>query len=312
MEGDLCHDIHGDKPFGSYLLQDVALKGPAALISLASGPLVLEQNAGLLEHDDLLDVIVSHREEPSSAHPVEHQEALSLVSTCSSCFWHWMMDSLPKVLIAEESGFTGTYIIPSGDMLPTYVESMSLLGVSKERCQPYTDEGCIAQRLWVPTYFSGFNAPYNARFIRRYRERVLATVAPQVDSSQRLYVARKPNAKYRRVVNHSDVERVLQQFGFSTTYFEDLNVREQIALASRASGFVAPHGSGVTHSLFMKEGSFLLEFFPSQRRASCDCYEQLANVLNHSYASLESVRDSGDDIEVDLKRLENSLKSNLT
>ncbi len=303
LKGELCRDIYGDMPYGVYVAPEAVLSGKGALISLSDGKLIREQNAGLLEHDDLLKELASFTPSASGREAARIEEAVSLVSTCTDCFWHWMMDSLPKVVLTEESGFSGAYIVPTGELARTCVESLALLGIGPERCVPYSDRGCAVTRLWIPTYFSGFNAPFNPAFIKRYRERLLSSAKIDMDSPERMYVARKSSARHRRVINHEAVEVTLKEYGFGTVFFEDRTLREQISLASRASIIVAPHGSGLTHSLFMKEGSSLVELFPFRRNYSCDCYERLATVMSHRYVSLESDTDRGDDLFVDIEKL---------
>lgn len=307
LKGKLCRDIYGDLPYGAYVVPEVVLSGDGALIALSDGRLIREQNAGLLEHDELLDELESFKQSPVTGEAARLKEAVSLLSTCTDCFWHWMMDSLPKVVLAEESGFSGSYIVPAGELARAAIESLALLGIGAERCVPYSISGCVVERLWIPTYFSGFNASCNPAFIKWYRERLLSSARISTDSPKYMYVARKSSARNRRVINHDEVERILQSHGFETVFFEDLTLREQISRAAQASIIVAPHGSGLTHSLFMNEGSALVELFPFQRRSSCDCYERLATVMNHRYVSLETEADRGEDLFVDLEKLRTTL-----
>ena len=304
----LCHDIHGDHPFGIYVVKDGVIRGDGGIMSTPHGEFLLEQNAGLLENDELLRQIARVASSPSSGSSITVEHLISLVSTCTDCFWHWMMDSLPKAFIAEQSGYSGSYLVPSGGPTAMRIESMELLGIEPSRLITQASDEYRVRNLSIPTYFSGFNAPFNPIFMRAYRDHILSHVAPSSSSPEKIYVARKPDAKNRRVVNHDAVEELARRHGFTTIYFEDLSLREQIALASRARTMIAPHGSGMTHTLFMPESSSMIEFFPYQRRASCDCYERLAPVVSHRYAALESVSDCSNHVEVDLHELEDILK----
>lgn len=306
----VCVDIHGDHPFGIYRVHNVAIKGDAAILFTSTGELLAEQNAGLLTNDELLKQIALSNTS-SNISPCEYDQVISLVSTCTDCFWHWMMDSLPKVFLAEESGYTGFYLIPHRNAPACVQESVELLGIARARLILHESSPYVARTLAVPTYFSGFNAPINAHFIRKYREWIRSNlVSNGSPSDRRIYVARKPTAKARRIINHADVEHLTQQYGYRTVYFETLSLREQLTLAAGSVAMVAPHGSGMTHTLFMEEGSSIIELFPFNRAGSVDCYERLAPLLNHSYASLNSVTDQGTDIEVDINALKNALKIN--
>lgn len=304
----LCHDIHGDHPFGMYVVKDGMVRGNAGVLCTPTGEFLLEQNAGLLEHDELLQEMARVATLPSSTNATTVDQLISLVSTCTDCFWHWMMDSLPKVFIAEQCGYTGSYLLPATGPTRMRAGSMALLGIEPSRLIEQNSEEYLARNLSIPTYFSGFNAPCNPIFMRAYRDRILQNIEAPASSPERIYVARKPDAKNRRVINHESVDEIARQHGYTTVYFEDLSLREQIGIASQAHSMLAPHGSGMTHILFMQKGSSLIELFPYQRRASCDCYEQLAPVVDHRYTSLESSSDCGTHVKVDIDALEALLK----
>ena len=304
----LCHDIHGDHPFGMYVVRGAVIRGHAGIMCTPKAEFFLEQNAGLLDNDQLLQQMARVAAHPSRGTGTTVEHLISLISTCTDCFWHWMMDSLPKAFIAEQSGYSGSYLVPSGGPTAMRIESMELLGIEPSRLITQASDEYRVRNLSIPTYFSGFNAPFNPIFMRAYRDHILSHVAPSSSSPEKIYVARKPDAKNRRVVNHDEVEALARRAGFTTVYFEDLSLQEQIAVASRARTMIAPHGSGMTHTLFMPESSSIIEFFPYQRRASCDCYERLAPVVSHRYAALESVSDCSNHVEVDLHELEDILK----
>ena len=114
---------------------------------------------------------------------------------------------------------------------------------------------------------------------------------------------RKSTAKARRIINSEEVEALVIEHGYKTVYFENLSLREQLTIASHSTAMVAPHGSGMTHMLFMKKRSSIIELFPFQRHGSVDCYERLAPIAQHAYAFLESIQDVGTDIHVDIQAL---------
>ena len=304
LGGGVCADIHGDFPLGLYVVPDGIIKGDSAILFTAAGNLISEQNAGLLTNDELLKQITSAVNR-SDTPTHKHSQLLSLVSTCTDCFWHWMMDSLPKVFVAEVCGYTGAYLIPGRHAPASVIESLEFLGITRERIIPHDGSSHLAHSLFVPTYFSGFNALYNAELIRRYRNWICSRISPSTPPGlRRIYVARKPTAKARRVTNHDEVARLTQQYGYETIFFENLSFDKQLNLAFEAVSMIAPHGSGMTHILFMMKNSSIIELFPHKRAGSVDCYETLASVLHHSYTSLESTRDCGTDIEIDLGALQ--------
>ncbi len=306
----MCRDLYGDLPFGFYKVPQATLLSVYGFIYASNGALLVEQNGGVLSQADLLQKLESSQQQKRDERPVE--QLLSLVSTCTDCFWHWMMDSLPKVFMAETFGYSGAYLVPEDSVAPWSRASLEILGIEPARLISSAESDLRVGCLYVPTYFSGFNSHLNGAFTRMFRAWLLAHVgAKALVPSQRLFVARPASAKTRRILNQSEVEAVAKSFGFTTVCFEHLSLKEQIQLASNANAMLAPHGSGITHSLLMPEQSLLVEIFPFERAVSCDCYENLARVVGHRYVSIDTLLERGVDIEVDTNKLQEVLATEL-
>lgn len=309
--GSLCADMYGDLPYGLYVLPEGEVRGAAGYIYTRHGSPILEQNAGFLRKKKF--VRPRYQQIAETSEVPHHVEAIiTLLSSCHDCFWHWMGDSLPKVLLAEECGFQGTYLIPPSDVAPWALQSMQLAGITPDRMIVHAGTFVRASKLYVPTYFCGYNAHHNLPFSRLFRDWVRSFVPRGPHASRkRVLVGRRDSAKARRVVNHADVARIAGDFGFATIFFEDLSLREQLTLALDTDAIIAPHSSGLTHLLFMNEGSLVFELFPHKRQQSCDCYETLALIPLHRYRALESETPREGDIEVDTGLLRKILISDL-
>jgi Glycosyltransferase 61 len=298
FKGAPCIDMYGDLPYGSFELPNATVRGEPGYIFTAEGLPILEQNASFLRKGRFL----RHRFETlteSGIAPRSTDSLVSLASSCHSYFWHWMMDSLPKVILAEESGFSGTYLVPSENRVPWATESLELLGIPSRRIIHQNGGDIHARTLFIPTFFCGYNALHNAAFIQILRERIRAAVTEGTTKEKRhVLIGRRSSAKVRRVVNQDAIAESLASLGFCTLYFEDLSLREQIALARSAEALIGSHGSGLTHALFMDEGSLVVELFPYGRKQSNECYETISQVSRLRYRALESERDHEGDIEV--------------
>lgn len=301
--------MYGDLPLGLFVLPDAEVRHEAGYIYTGSGRPILEQNAGFLRKKKFLRPRYPV-ENNTTANAPTIDDALSLLSSCHDCFWHWMGDSLPKVILAEECGFNGSYLIPAPDVAPWARESLQLIGIAGHRIVVHHGEIVRVSRLSIPTYFCGYNAHFNIPFVRLYREWVRRFVPHTTTATpKRLFVGRRHSADARRVLNQPDVERLVHEFGFVTVYFEDLPLAEQLGLAVSAEAIIAPHSSGLSHLLFMDEGARVIELFPHKRQQSCDCYETLARVTPHRYCALESELPREGDIEVNLERLSAELEA---
>lgn len=303
QRGIPCVDMYGDLPFGSFVIPDAIISGNAGVIHTKDRTPILEQNAGLLRKGEF--ILGKPQRAPAQYTPAKEVESLlSLVSCCHHYFWHWMMDSMPKVLIAEACGFKGSYLLPPQSVAPWASESMELLRIESARLRFHGGEEIRAEELFVPTFFCGFNSHHNIPFMREYRGYILSNVgATKSIRNGRIFVARRSSVKTRRVLNQTRVEEILSPYGFRTVYFEALSLKDQVALASQTEAMVAPHGSGLVHSLCMPERSSLIELFPCRRQLSCDCYEMVARVPGHRYRALVGDIDRLGDIEVNEEAL---------
>jgi Glycosyltransferase 61 len=297
LSGLVCRDMYGDRPYGLYVLEKASLRGECGYIFSAETP-ILEQNADFLRHKKFLRPRFEGISERSDD-LLKVGELVSLTSRRHNCFWHWMMDSLPKVLLAEESGFRGDYLIPSRESAPWAAESLTIMGIPQNRILASAGRNVHAELLYVPTFFCGYNAHHNLVFARLFREWVRSSVhAHGASSKTRIFVGRRTTAQARRLLNQEELSAVAATLEFQTIFFEEIPLREQLALSSTAEAMIGGHGSGLTHSLFMNENSLVIELFPFSRRQTNDCYQHLSSIPGHNYHPIESSIDQESDIHV--------------
>lgn len=302
--------MYGDLPYGVFTLPRAKVRGPFGYIFYGDKP-ILEQNADFLRHKKFLQPRFDDLSEESRT-AIRTDEALTLISRRHNCFWHWMMDSLPKVLVAEGCGFKGVYLTPPTSAAPWAMESLQLVGIPEERILPYEGRDVHVERLHIPTYFCGYNAHHNLPFTRHFKEWIRSSVGrDSAVKKDRIFVGRQPTAPQRRVINQEELASTASVFGFRVVFFEHLSLREQLALSSGCEAMIGGHGSGLTHSLFMNDGSLVIELFPFQRRQTNDCYEKLSLIAGHRYQALESARDYESNIEVPTDTVRQTLTKTL-
>jgi capsular polysaccharide biosynthesis protein len=287
--------MYGDLPFGLFSLPEATLRGDASYIFTREGAPLREQNADFLRKGRFLKPLIDP-EPHLSPNPRHVRELLSLTSRRDNCFWHWMMDSLPKVTLAESCGYTGHYLLPPESRASWARESVVMLGIDESRIVTKDERDLVVEHLSVPTYFCGYNAHHNLSFLRAYREALRATISTRTGGPERLIIGRPESAAARRVLNQDELAVRLSEYGFHLVYFERLSLSEQIRLARSAQVILGPHSSGLTHQLVMDEGARVIELFPFERKVTNDCYEQLAGALGHRYHAVVSEVDQQTDI----------------
>ena len=307
FEGLSCVDMYGDLPFGLFALSNAAVRGDAGYILSGDVP-ILEQNADFLRNKKFLRPRFHEVEAPRNP-TLEVDQLVSLKSRCHNYFWHWMMDSLPKVFLAEDAGFQGSYLIPPPSIAPWALESLRLVGIGDSRICYAESQDVHAHQLYIPTYFCGYNAIHNESFTLAFRDWLLKSLGElPPERNARLFVGRRKAGKARTIRAQEALESLLTEFGFTTVHFEDLSLREQITRACGAEALIGGHGSGFTHTLFMDKGSLVVELFPFKRRQTNDCYQMVSTIVGNRYYGLETPTDCGSDIEVDHAALKDLLE----
>ena len=97
----------------------------------------------------------------------------------------------------------------------------------------------------------------------------------------KIYISRKNSLK-RKLANEDEIIPILKKNGFCILDFDNLNFDKQIAYIVNSSVLCSVHGAGLTHMLWMKPGSKVLEI-RAKNNIDDNCYFTLASDLNHDY-----------------------------
>jgi len=235
----------------------------------------------------------------------------------SSSYFHWCIDSLPRVLAAEDymrrSGERCLLLVPS-NMRPWQLESLSILGWGADRLFPI-DISFPIRSVAVDRFIaccprglvSNRETPWDAMVpavVKTLSQRLTqwSPVSSTSHSRNRIYLSRG-DARNRRVINEDQVMERLSRCGFQRIFLDGMELHDQIALFRSASHVIAPHGAGLTNLLFATNAQ-VLEIFQSKHGVRPD-YFQIASILGHSYHPLvcES-HNLRDDIHIELSLLE--------
>lgn len=189
----------------------------------------------------------------------EADEALPLYPRGAMNLWHWVTESLPKLLAAESIGYSGKYILPAAayaDASSVIRQSLDLLGIAKERLLPSGPVWRV-RTLVLAERLSGFHLAANLPLAALLREKLLSC-AGVLSGGRRVYVRRIGR---RRVANEDSVLALLREFDFKVMTPEDLTLAEQIRYMSNVDCSVMAHGANSALTLFQKPGSGAVELF---------------------------------------------------
>jgi hypothetical protein len=199
-------------------------------------------------------------------------------------YYHWMLEALPRLGIAQYCGepWTGFDAIACDWLaLPFHRESLELLGIAGDRLIECRDVPCLqADELITVNRLNGVSA-MACQFLRRSFLRpdhpppapVLAAQAR--DHPLRLYLSRR-QAPYRKLRNEAELIATLETHGFISVTLETLSLLDQAALLAAATAVVSIHGAGLTNLVFCDPGTRVLELFsPHYHPITYECLCQL-------------------------------------
>ena len=178
-------------------------------------------------------------------------------------YYHWMFDIIPRLELLKRSGVEldriDWFVINSFNK-PYQKETLDLLGVPIEKIIESDRHSHIqATELIVPS-FPGYMDWVEEGTIKFLRNTFLSRITSSKTNLKKIYISRA-KAKNRRLINESQVSKLLDEEGFKTVFLEELSVLEQVAIFASAEIIVAPHGSGLTNLVFCSPDTKIIELF---------------------------------------------------
>jgi hypothetical protein len=204
----------------------------------------------------------------------------------SSGHFHWFMEVLPKICVIEQNAHRLTLLLPDTPYVRTIgLESLKLLGIEFADIVWLRSDKFykVPSMYYVPRMTS--HEQINDDRLRDLRSRLRSD---RPAGNRRLYVSRS-DARRRKVLNESELEPVLHEFGFEIARPDNLSLAEQIDLFSGCSVLMGIHGAGLTNCLFMPGGGDVVEF---QKREPNFGYWHLSDALGHRFHCLFGEPDS--------------------
>ncbi|MCT7989111.1 glycosyltransferase 61 family protein [Laspinema olomoucense] len=202
-------------------------------------------------------------------------------------YYHWMADLLPRLKLLQLADIKLPqidYFVVNSRHLPFQRETLDLLGIAIHKIIENSHFPHIqTPHLVVPSLPGdvGLMSPWTCQFLR---ESFLdKAVAQGLQTPERIYISRR-HASYRRILNEEETIARLSPYGFVPIVLESLSFLEQVALFANAKAIIAPHGAGLTNTLFCKPGTQLIEIF-SPDMVSVN-YWLVSNIIGLGYSYL--------------------------
>lgn len=190
--------------------------------------------------------------------PLDLDEAAAFYPPGATNLWHWLNESMPRILALEREGYKGLYLVPGG--AHDVDNCLELFGIAKDRIVHNQGRPFRVKRLMVPPRLSGFQLAANMPLTRFLREKLLEATGT-LPGTKRLYVKRIGR---RRILNEADLLPVLQDFGFETLIPEEVTLKEEFLALSNAECSLMAHGANSALVLAQKSRSLFIELFSNR------------------------------------------------
>ncbi|XP_054825720.1 xylan glycosyltransferase MUCI21-like isoform X2 [Prosopis cineraria] len=147
---------------------------------------------------------------------------------------------------------------------------ITLKNETQTHCFPYAHVGLISHGFMtinhtllptLKTYLHFRNTLHEA-----YNSHHDSSMSPKKPISQpRLVFASRKGTTGRMILNQRKAIQVMKEVGFDVVVFEpkkNTSLRESYALVSSCHALIGVHGAALTHSLFLRPGSMLMQIVP--------------------------------------------------
>jgi FkbM family methyltransferase len=226
--------------------------------------------------------------------------------------WHWIIEYLPRVLLAEEVGFKGVYLIQRGSA-PFVRESLLMLGIAPGRIVEKGEEPWWVNELVIPTPITGTRghqrsalAEYPA-LVKALRDlfREVPIPNPIAPQSERVLVSRRYSATIPRITNEPAVTGIAASHGFATIYPDHLTLQELLGTMRSTKTLITARANGLVHMLLAPNATTVVELADfSPARPDLIPFVEILEQTHHQTSPSPAADSEGGPFGVNLHELE--------
>jgi hypothetical protein len=247
--------------------------------------------------------LVQQWRRPGNKLPAKKTVAMVFDQWSASNYYHWMIESLPRLLLAQTAYPDCLFLIP--DPAPGYITETLALWKGIQTV-PLAKQGAFVPKestLVVPelVYYEYTEAdvlkPENnaaavpatpeiaalqqTELIVAVRKRLLASLTFAHAVPHRKIFVSRAQQKTRRLANEAAIWPLFEKHGFEKVYFETLSFGEQVRLMQETKVFAGVHGANMVNLLFLQPGAQVVELM-NEAHVN-DAYYLLASSIKLPY-----------------------------
>jgi len=221
---------------------------------------------------------------------VNLSEAIFLIGRCDENWYHFLLDTAPRLLFFENIPAHVPILIRS-DLPSTTKEFLRKL-TPRNVIEVKPDETVRVSQLYVcPGRSTVFDSTppkglslveFSPLVLNLFRRKVLDSIGVSSDSHTHSRITFERNSANRNNLNRSSTKRVLQDFTFQTLPLNVKFFQKQVQVFHNANFVVAPGGAVLANIIFMKPGTKVLVLI-SWRNRKLNLWKDLSKSANLKY-----------------------------
>ncbi|ACH37456.1 MAG: hypothetical protein ACD_75C01423G0001 [uncultured bacterium] len=276
--------IRTEAAFGKrnlYLLKDAVVSPDSGMVWI--GNRILEESVGslrrIMDWGDMLHEPLLPVSELKSDEPV-------VVCPPAAGYYHWLLEVLPNLLFALSRFPEVKIVLPENS--PAYVmDGLSMiLGPEAADRFIFCSTPLKVRNLVMPQYLTApeFTSPQVIDLLKsQVKPKVVAEETSGVPASgTKLYISRRKSRR-RRLLGEEELERKLQEKGFSILHLEGVSFQEQIRIFHQADTVVSTHGAGLSNLVWSEPPCRVIEIFPKNYILDCFAWLSFSQGFDYRY-----------------------------
>lgn len=204
-------------------------------------------------------------------------EYLPLLGPKSNLINNWFLEYLPQVLIAENIGYKGNYII--NNKKGFIFETLILLGIDENRL--ISDYNLKLETMYITEQINIKDSKYltlidNLRN-KLYKENKYAP--------ERIYITKRYSETVDDYFSQKELHNLLEKFSFSIIFEDEINFSDRLNLISNAKTIIVNNQSSYIYTLFIKENASIIDLC-SPLFINDDYIIPILKLLHHNFHRL--------------------------
>ncbi|MFN4150410.1 MAG: hypothetical protein ACK4IX_05660 [Candidatus Sericytochromatia bacterium] len=204
-------------------------------------------------------------------------EYLPLLGPKCNLINNWFLEYLPQVLIAENIGYKGNYIINSKKGF--IFETLILLGIDENRL--INDFNLKLETMYI-TETINIKDPKYLTLIEKLRNKLYKE---NYSAPERIYITKRYSDTVDDYFSQKELNDLLEKFSFSIIFEDELNFSDRLNLISNAKTIIINNQSSYIYSLFIKEKANIIDLC-SPSFINNDYIIPILKLLKHSFYHL--------------------------